>query len=121
MSENGQQVIRAIREIVAKDRHHVHNGACQFVDYTHNGNYVPACLVGHGLWATGLIDGTFFYDNDNHNSISKIGASRFGFTPEEINWLLDVQIVQDCKRAWGEAVELADIDDPLAALEMVNA
>jgi hypothetical protein len=121
MSKNGEQVIQAIRETVAENRYHVHNGACKFVDYTHNGNYVPSCLVGHGLWKAGLIDETFFYEPANKNSISKIGEKLFGFTPKEVDWLLEVQMVQDCKRPWSEAVESADIEYPLPVKELANA
>lgn len=117
-SELGEKIINAVREAAAKAPDFVYNretplGKCIYVK-----NGQPSCLVGHALWAVGLIDADTEGFSWNDDEISTVVAqSEWGkqLTDGEVGWLEIVQSEQDSGTAWRYAVRMAD--DAMARME----
>jgi hypothetical protein len=119
MSDNGQKVIEAVREVAAATPHRVYMGQCTYVvtEQQDDGNFdcVPGCLVGQGLCKAGIITDLDKFRNREENGFSiaaVVGIHRdWGLDPDEVAWLSTVQSEQDAERPWGRAVLAADNPD----------
>lgn len=107
MSTNGIQVIRAIRAAANRQPDKIVTD-CVYV----SSEFLPSCLVGHGLWNTGLIDFSFKDDFKNVEQIWLL-SGKFGFDRIETRWLAKVQETQDNQQFWSVAVRDADALCPL--------
>lgn len=106
MSELGEQIIQAVRDIADERSIYTHGGPCRYV---FDGE--PACLVGHALWRVGLIDADFERSCWNREGvIDLLDGEALGVKCDwpELQWLGAVQDAQDARIAWGEAVDIAD-------------
>lgn len=108
------QVIKAVREVAAEQPDHVYRkpddaSNCHYVDRD-NGDRVPGCLVGQGLWKVGLIDGSLFddYDVNGAGVAGILDYVQIDCLPIQSEWLERVQNRQDAGATWGEAVAYAD-------------
>lgn len=110
MSENGQLVIKLVREVAAQQPDYVYHGdsgRCTYVRREAD-RIVPDCLVGHALWNAGLIDESY-YDTNNRVEIHAL-SDEFGFDPDEVKWLQSLQYCQDCRITWGNSVLKTDLE-----------
>lgn len=108
MSELGQKIIEGVRAAANKHPDHVYKktdmGGCQYVR-----DGAPSCIVGHALWAAGLIDSTCKFDERDNSGIDIIIRDEgWPLDVSEVDWLCRVQGEQDSGTPWGKAVELAD-------------
>ncbi len=115
MSEIGQKIIAAVRDVAAKNPSFIYLNAAlmgadgNFCVYVKDGD--PSCLIGQALWKLGLIDAAL--EADDFNAVGADDLLRSlpigdSLDPNEIEWLTRVQEMQDAEKPWSEAVEWAD-------------
>jgi len=106
MSELGEKIIEGVRAAAAERPDYVYEkfGGCRYIR-----DDAPSCLVGHGLWAAGLIDkgwgGDFLGDSSFENVAKEYG---WPLDLNEVHWLSDAQDRQDEGCSWEAAVYYAD-------------
>jgi hypothetical protein len=105
-SVKGQAVIAEVRRVAAESPDHINDSPCVYVYRAQ-----PKCLIGHGLWAAGLINKNFARPLNNEiidgqDMLSHLADAML--TDDEITWLRMVQIRQDSGQPWGEAVRSTD-------------
>lgn len=111
MSNQVTEIISAIREAATERPDHTYvrqpGHGCQYVD--RNGEIHPGCLVGHGLWRTGLIGPSFINAAANKRGIELL-MNDLGIAPTvaQTTWLVRVQDHQDIGYQWSMAVRRAD-------------
>jgi hypothetical protein len=112
MSELGQKIIEGVRAAAAGRPDYIYpkdGSGCWYIR-----DYSPSCLVGHALWAAGLIDED--WRGDDYGAIADVVLhEKWPLDEDEVHWLSTVQKNQDIGRPWGDAVAIADDksdDDP---------
>lgn len=104
MSEIGQQIIQAVRDVAARDPLHVFEGECVYVC-----DGAPACLIGCALWDLDLIDETIAEKEYNEESIDYfLNHLDIELDDDEVAWLESAQHEQDRMSTWQTAVRTAD-------------
>ncbi len=116
MSLIGENLIRLVRETAAGRPDFVNNlngGLCKYVV-----DGEPSCLIGQALWKADLIGPTFERNERNSVAFGHISVHLgLALDQAEINWLRQVQYLQDSGIAWGVAVSGADKRWPINATE----
>jgi hypothetical protein len=111
MSEIGQTVIKAIRDVAERHPDYVYpggldqGGGCFYVT-----DGKPSCLLGHAFWNLDMVDGNIENSDLNHQGILTI-LDTFGLEDAdepELAWLERVQESQDSGQTWRDAVQFAD-------------
>lgn len=105
MSEIGQKIIAAVRDVANNDPGHVYeHEKCRYVV---DGR--PACLIGHALWNVGLISGDIEKSTCNGEAVDYVAAFLgLDIDGSERDWLSNAQEVQDNGKPWEYAVQQAD-------------
>jgi hypothetical protein len=102
MSELGQKIIEGVRAAAAERPDYQDGDGCWYIRGSS-----PSCLVGHALWAAGLIDKDWRGD-DRGAIVDVVLYEEWPLDEDEVYWLANVQNSQDRGDAWGLAVALAD-------------
>ena len=106
MSDIGRKIIDEIRKVVEREPNFVFKDLCHYVV-----GGAPACLIGHGLWNAGLIDGEFESSHYNDEIVATaFRVLRIEVDDDELLWLRTVQKLQDKQHSWGSAIEQADAE-----------
>ena len=104
MSELGQKLIAEVRKVAGERPDFIAPGDCVYVS-----DGQPSCLIGHALWNLGLVDENTEYRHLNDEGITAASAFlNLDIEGLEIDWLSEVQIYQDARFAWSDAVQRAD-------------
>lgn len=117
MSEVGQRIIQAIRDIAAESPGFVYVRPADKVKCVYVAGGEPSCIVGKALWRLGFIDAAL-EDVDPEKGWmmpNMMPASdliqrvlHLDIDIEEAEWISEVQYHQDGAKPWGEAVQFAD-------------
>lgn len=103
MSDVGQRLIAAVREIAAENPDFVYDDdpyGCVYFD----GKGAPSCIMGHACSRLGLLVGEP-NDVDGDTNISAVAKDlQWGLDRDELDWLEHVQRSQDRRTPWGECV-----------------
>lgn len=124
MSDLGKQLIETVRAKAAEQPDFVyrapmvksplsgeeHQGGCMYV----HADGQPGCIVGHALFAAGLIDASLHENEANKKTINLL-AHRLDLPVDhnELTWLSQAQKGQDAGHSWGKSVVGADSYAPL--------
>jgi hypothetical protein len=110
VSDIGQRLIAAVREIAAERPDHVYDSesdeGCVYIDKDGN----PSCIIGHAGYKLALItrEPQGCWDSTDICAVSY--ELRWSLSNDELRWLSAVQTHQDRGVSWGAAVELADAE-----------
>lgn len=110
MSDVGQRLIAEVNRVASENPDFVYRAPGDRVSCVYVRNGAPSCLVGHGLWNTGLIGAEFENLIQNGIKINTMGvggaliALGVELDPEEVELLECIQDDQDCGTPWGECV-----------------
>lgn len=122
-----KQLVAAVRKVAAEkpDYHYrQENAFCTYFKRAGDEQFVPSCLVGHGLAAVGVTpdelikDDSFVVSGANTVSVEGLASDpdsglKFTDVGTAMSWLMKAQGVQDDDGTWGEAVRAADEEFPL--------
>lgn len=104
MSQQGEAIIAAVRQVADQAPFYVYEGACVYVR-----GGCPGCLIGQALWKLGLIDASLEQSHLNNEPVWEIlGRLLTGVDRDEMAWLERAQTAQDQGCAWESVVRQAD-------------
>lgn len=111
----GADLVATVRKLADEKPDYVYGdgGTCRYFDPVVGDSYVPGCIVGHALAASGVT-----YDElgalHNVESVTDLTSAdhpkiKFeDLDAEQLGWLDEVQTKQDEQVPWGRAVAYAD-------------
>lgn len=117
MSVTGQNVITAVREIVAENPDFIYappqsGGQCLYVHPDEYGQKtIVGCLLARAFVKCGIsVDPLAAFDTDDDGVDAAAVAAELGInaTDDEGRWMVSVQGFQDARYPWNDAVILAD-------------
>lgn len=117
LNRDAAELIAEIKRVAAETPNFVFHGQCRYVinddpqDTDPDDPDVPkkpGCIVGVALWNLGWIDANLSHRTNVAGATSALQDLNVCFTPNEGQWISDVQFEQDMRTAWGAAVDRAN-------------
>jgi len=103
------QVFTKISEIASRNENNVAD--CVYAEENMFGTFVPVCIVGHWLYAEGLLDIEDWPKIEDHNAdyVCDLLEKQYGMEidGQARKFLTLVQGIQDRQTPWGEALDAA--------------